>query len=796
MFCSVCGTILDLSHERCQSCFHKIPGLARARIESSSSLSKKDRWAQQYCTPPTASSSRRLHMSHASSSSGAISSINTSTHDNNTSSGATRLPSSTPRPPGFHRSISNVSTSSTGTASSIDDAQPLIPSLTGSSNASTASLQKVFGSVLDDRTPESAKCSVCKDLFGKLGGGGGGGRIFPLPGTDPASLDARFLCAPCYAKDYKKGDCTLCTQPVLGIINDPSIRVGNSFWHERCFQCTRCAGKATLLNIHRHPTCEQCFHLDPTFIPTAFPPGLANQPIRHSPSSNLGGYALPNSISSSSSRAILRIAPLSTSASTTADNDAYSARSWSESAPSVENLKNRFSFTPAVEQTGLSSRKFDKPNRGHGKSHSVGVAVVRDAHGELAIRKGASKDEPHGIWTPGGFKRDYQSGGKEQIGQKETRGNPDLNILPLVSNTAANIAPPRPSLNMPSAARFSSRTLHSTNITSASRSPVSLAETSVVRDEPTTPRASRFGGMTVCPGCAKSIGPMERGSVVGPARLGCNTSGEERWHQSCLSCGGGTNRGPQKPNKAKLVSPLVESDSRAGCGRPLDSGAKVDDEGGVWCRGCVNTVSRLSASKVLPSSTRSVSRLEPQPARSQPKASHQHARSEDLSRSYHGHTTTGSHAAPCSSVGLGSSARSTYRGVPSSSPSPSSTLFTHTRAGSTDPLKGHMRKDSLKYSAARVAGFRDDSWNPVAGDRPDDTGSAGGTERGDKTTFNVRAVPKNQERSFARVPVVPVIGSVCEDRGNQRQEGKIALPIVGKSGGMSILERAGVRRKV
>ncbi|KAH8120105.1 hypothetical protein DFH11DRAFT_1558333 [Phellopilus nigrolimitatus] len=78
----------------------------------------------------------------------------------------------------------------------------------------------------------------------------------------------------------------------------------------------------------------------------------------------------------------------------------------------------------------------------------------------------------------------------------------------------------------------------------------------------------RFGSGSTCPGCRISVSPMERGVVPGPQG--------SRWHASCLICGGkGVPTGPRR------------DPSTPGCGKRLDSAAKTDGEGGVWCRECM-----------------------------------------------------------------------------------------------------------------------------------------------------------------------------------------------------------------
>ncbi|CDO72364.1 hypothetical protein BN946_scf184977.g61 [Trametes cinnabarina] len=77
----------------------------------------------------------------------------------------------------------------------------------------------------------------------------------------------------------------------------------------------------------------------------------------------------------------------------------------------------------------------------------------------------------------------------------------------------------------------------------------------------------RFGSSSSCPGCHKSVSPMERGVVPGPQG--------SRWHAACLVCGG---------KEAKVRR---KEDGKPGCGKKLDSAAKTDKDGGVWCRECL-----------------------------------------------------------------------------------------------------------------------------------------------------------------------------------------------------------------
>jgi len=63
---------------------------------------------------------------------------------------------------------------------------------------------------------------------------------------------------------------------------------------------------------------------------------------------------------------------------------------------------------------------------------------------------------------------------------------------------------------------------------------------------------------------------MEKGVVPGPQG--------SRWHSACLVCGG-------KAATAAIRKGL-RNPEEPGCGKKLDSAAKTDGEGGVWCREC------------------------------------------------------------------------------------------------------------------------------------------------------------------------------------------------------------------
>ncbi|KAI3622642.1 lim-type zinc finger-containing protein [Moniliophthora roreri] len=138
------------------------------------------------------------------------------------------------------------------------------------------------------------------------------------------------------------------------------------------------------------------------------------------------------------------------------------------------------------------------------------------------------------------------------------------------------IAPPLPSSSSSSNSLSSHKSSSSVSSTSSnspsngtvryssrySRPPLTAPATSVPNSFP------RFGSSTSCPGCRKAVSPMERGVVPGPQGT--------RWHAMCLVCGG----------RRDFSSRREKNKNEPGCGKKLDSAARTDGEGGVWCREC------------------------------------------------------------------------------------------------------------------------------------------------------------------------------------------------------------------
>lgn len=95
----------------------------------------------------------------------------------------------------------------------------------------------------------------------------------------------------------------------------------------------------------------------------------------------------------------------------------------------------------------------------------------------------------------------------------------------------------------------------------------------------TTTSFPRFGSRSACPGCNKSVSPMERGVVPGPQG--------SRWHADCLVCGG---KRPPSRSTSWMIGRGEDKKREPGCGKKLDSAAKADANGQIWCRQCLVSV--------------------------------------------------------------------------------------------------------------------------------------------------------------------------------------------------------------
>ncbi|KAF9452640.1 hypothetical protein P691DRAFT_721366 [Macrolepiota fuliginosa MF-IS2] len=105
----------------------------------------------------------------------------------------------------------------------------------------------------------------------------------------------------------------------------------------------------------------------------------------------------------------------------------------------------------------------------------------------------------------------------------------------------------------------------------------------------------RFGSRSACPGCRKAVSPMERGVVPGPQG--------SRWHAECLVCGG---KRPQSKSTSWMLGRGEEKKKEPGCGKKLDSAAKTDPGGRIWCRECLLMLGVGGSPQASPTRTPSI----------------------------------------------------------------------------------------------------------------------------------------------------------------------------------------------
>ncbi|KAF8327927.1 uncharacterized protein EI90DRAFT_3066356 [Cantharellus anzutake] len=89
---------------------------------------------------------------------------------------------------------------------------------------------------------------------------------------------------------------------------------------------------------------------------------------------------------------------------------------------------------------------------------------------------------------------------------------------------------------------------------------------------PPAPVSPVSSGRFACGGCRRTVFQMEKGVVPGPQG--------SKWHLGCLVCGG-------KDWRARKEAQRLNGDPQAGCGKKLDSQARSDRDGQVWCNECL-----------------------------------------------------------------------------------------------------------------------------------------------------------------------------------------------------------------
>jgi uncharacterized protein with PIN domain len=512
-------------------------------------------------------------------------------------------------------------------------------SLTGSPGSSPAdvitspdnvTLAKAYGSILQrpDTLPIHT-CARCSTIFPP------DATIYPDPQA-PHDTAPGFLCRPCFAaQGGSKGNCADCGREVLTVTKEGGfIENAGRVWHKRCFRCNNChksIGNAPIVDLYGRPSCSECFNgcLDrkeslrkpleplnnmggmrgksressPALEELSERLGIKRQvssdtptretstspsPMRASAASredeslrfrgSLGGShsGIPLHQAKTSAPADNSSAPLcprtgespTPTESMTPDlfSSSDSISSWAPSTPSNSprqplTSNSRDSITPKAKglltplkimTTGEAKcgRCFQSlfSISGNGKIVTVpaDMAGTPTSYHTSCFRcfvcgdVFASNDQGHAMFV------------------KDSRGvcHPEvclfrvtcffLNHDSFKCNMVDEYIRPTPPRSALHEAEYSD----------------CFTEQPPRTAPPLSRPFPRFGGSESCPGCRKPVSLMEYGVVPGPQN--------SRWHSTCLVCGG---------KGAKLPRP--------GCGKKLDSAAKTDHDGGVWCRECM-----------------------------------------------------------------------------------------------------------------------------------------------------------------------------------------------------------------
>ncbi|KAF8587268.1 hypothetical protein K439DRAFT_832127 [Ramaria rubella] len=479
-----------------------------------------------------------------------------------------------------------------------------------------ATLAKAYGSILQrtDTLPIHT-CAICSSIFPP------DATIYPDPQT-PSDIAPRFLCRSCFAAHGgSKGNCANCHREVLTVTREGGfIESTGMVWHKRCFRCESChreIGHAPMVDLYGKPSCTECFDscLDKKSTPKIRPP--------ESPS-NIGGMRYRSRESSpaleelserlgikrQATPEVQRDAPRETcispsrmrTSSHPCDDDSLQLRAPLGGSPRPEIL--------SYQETSVSPRKLPVPLR----TVAIGsVTPVKPTTPSLSSSSSCSdslsscapstpSNSPRQSLTPTsvtpkakGALKPLQAGAVEGKCSRcfqslfSASGNGQIVTVPIDSGTGFTTSYHASCFRCfvcgdvfedkhGGHARFvnDSRGVCHPECMKADRCesirrhspsrPISvfdcIPEHSPKSAPPLARPFPRFGGSELCPGCRKPVSLMEYGVVPGPQN--------SRWHGSCLVCGG---KGAKHP--------------RPGCGKKLDSAAKTDHNGNVWCRECM-----------------------------------------------------------------------------------------------------------------------------------------------------------------------------------------------------------------
>ncbi|KAF8527928.1 hypothetical protein BU17DRAFT_81163 [Hysterangium stoloniferum] len=431
-------------------------------------------------------------------------------------------------------------------------------------------LAKAYGSIL--QPPETLPihtCGICASIFSP------DATIYPDLQATPGTA-TRFLCRPCFtANGGVKGDCSACGREVTIIKKDGGfIECSGMVWHKRCFRCDNChkdIGHAPMVDLYGNPSCEDCFNTCTRRKSTPKKTlseltnnigGMKGRSRESSPAleelsdrlgisrhssrdvfSDGGGSLLKHPIalspsSPSNSTSTLSHFKSADSADSPHQSPSTAARSTKRIASLVKSINN---LTPK-EKVVLTPLKISATEN---SKCDICLQYLFKNHGDGKIITVPESDDSQNSFHASCFRcfvcnDDFNTKSGQAVFIRDARGVRHPECVTRDDTTRYRRESP-------------------SRLAPLSESPTEQLPKTAPADSGTFPR---YGKSEACPGCHKSVSAMEYGVVTGPQN--------SRWHAACLVCGG---------KGAKLPRP--------GCGKKLDSGAKIDVGGVVWCRECM-----------------------------------------------------------------------------------------------------------------------------------------------------------------------------------------------------------------
>ncbi|KIY45445.1 hypothetical protein FISHEDRAFT_49364 [Fistulina hepatica ATCC 64428] len=280
---------------------------------------------------------------------------------------------------------------------------------------------------------------------------------------------------------------------------------------------------------------------------------------------------------------------LTTPTKTPQRNDRAATKSKADTPIRRESTSTRTTPVRARAMT-TPSRTSDSPSTGKDKDTNIPTHCAK-CHGTLFAIKDSGRyvvvpDEDSGqshtyhnyclsCSVCGGSFRDVVGGRGKAVYVKAEGGPCHPECAPREKITVHTVATP----NMGAAMVFSRGSTPSKPSSISNSRPQTPYSSSRYESSPLTAPATsttfpRFGSSAACPGCHKNVSPMERGVVSGPQN--------SKWHATCLVCGG-----KKETPKWGVRGRDGRKKGEPGCGKKLDSAAKVSEDGKVWCRECM-----------------------------------------------------------------------------------------------------------------------------------------------------------------------------------------------------------------